>query len=206
MLDELSLSFASGDVVGIGGINGSGKTMLLRAIGGLIRPTKGTVSIDGKTLFRDISFPPSTGALIEEPVFLDSYTGLKNLKLLAAIKGRVGQEELVCSMQRVGLGEAGKKPFRKYSLGMKQRLGIAVAVMEAPDLILLNEPTNALDAKGVELLKGIVVAESRRGAAVVMASYDREVLFGLSDVVYLMEEGRIVEIIARNQPKAGSHA
>lgn len=145
IINDVSARFESGVVTGLKGVNGSGKTMILRLIAGLIRPTKGEVVIDGEILWRDISFPKSIGILIENPAFLDYYSGFDNLKLLASIQNRIDDEKIRNTIKMVGLDPHSKKKYKKYSLGMKQRLGIAAAVMESPDMILLDEPTNALD-------------------------------------------------------------
>lgn len=201
VLDDITLEVPSGSVVGLAGVNGSGKTMLMRAMAGLIRPTSGQVQIDGKRLWRDIPFPPSIGLLIENPAFLDSRTGLQNLRLLAAIKGVAGGrrrkmegsrgDRLIEVLRSVGLDPADKRKFRKYSLGMKQRLGIAAAIMEQPALLLLDEPANALDSSGVAMLKDMVRSERERGAAIVLACHDAGILGELSDEIYYLAEGRI---------------
>ncbi len=165
VLDRICLTMESGTVYGLRGKNGSGKTMLMRAICGLILPTEGTITIDGERMGQEISFPRSVGALIETPSFLPGYTGLRNLQILASIQRRVGKEEIEDSIRRVGLDPADKRKYKKYSLGMKQRLGIAAAIMEKPDLVVLDEPINALDEKGVELVRDILREEKERGAS-----------------------------------------
>ena len=197
IIDHVSLSFPAGQVSGLRGVNGSGKTMLMRLVAGLILPTEGQVFIDGKQLHRELSFPPSIGALIENPAFLDGYSGRDNLKLLADIQGKIGEREIDEILQTVGLAGAGKKKYRRYSLGMKQRLGIAAAVMERPEIVLLDEPTNALDSEGVEMVRQLVKQEKERGAAVIVACHEWETLKLLSDVVHVIENGRITESIQR---------
>ncbi len=197
IIDHVSLSFPAGQVSGLRGVNGSGKTMLMRLVAGLILPTEGQVFIDGKQLHRELSFPPSIGALIENPAFLDGYSGRDNLKLLADIQGKIGEREIDEILQTVGLAGAGKKKYRRYSLGMKQRLGIAAAVMERPEIVLLDEPTNALDSEGVEMVRQLVKQEKERGAAVIIACHEWETLKLLSDVVHVIENGRITESIQR---------
>lgn len=192
VLDDVSVTFPEGRVTGLMGVNGSGKTMLLRVIAGLMAPDSGTVLIDGKALFRDISFPPDVGVLIENPAFLDSYSGLDNLMLLAGIRGKIRKREVVAVLERVGLSDSINKKFQKYSLGMKQRLGIAAAVMERPDLILLDEPTNALDESGVAMLEGILRDERKRGATIVVASHDKLFVEETCDRIVRMGEGRVV--------------
>lgn len=199
VLCGIDLVINKGEVVGISGINGSGKTMLMRVLLGLIKPTQGSVSIDGKTLWQDISFPESVGFLIENPAFIDSYSGFKNLEMIASIKAIVNQEQIISALNRVGLDPDDKRKYRKYSLGMKQRLGIAASIMESPDILILDEPTNALDAAGVDLLETIVLEERKRGCTIVLSCHDRDVLNRLSDVVYRMEAGKIRGKTAKNE-------
>lgn len=191
ILKDISMGFPSGCVTGLSGVNGSGKTMLIRAVAGLIRPNSGTIDIDGKRLWRDISFPPSVGVLIENPAFLNDRTGLENLRILASIKNLVAEHELRQALEDVGLDPDDKRKFRKYSLGMKQRLGIAAAVMERPDLLLLDEPTNALDSDGVAMFKRIIARERERGASCVISCHDASILRELSDQIYYLAEGHI---------------
>ncbi len=197
IIDHVSLSFPVGQVSGLRGVNGSGKTMLMRLVAGLILPTEGKVFIDGKQLHRELSFPPSIGALIENPAFLDGYSGKDNLKLLADIQGKISEREIDEILKTVGLADAGKKKYKRYSLGMKQRLGIAAAVMEQPEIVLLDEPTNALDSEGVEMVQQLVKREKERGAAVIIACHEWETLKLLSDVIHVVENGRITESIQR---------
>lgn len=191
ILKDITMSFPSGYVTGLSGVNGSGKTMLMRAVAGLIRPNSGTIDIDGKHLWRDISFPPSVGVLIENPAFLNDRTGLENLRILASIKDLLQEDDLRCVIKEVGLDPDDKRKFRKYSLGMKQRLGIAAAIMERPDLLLLDEPTNALDSDGVAMFKRIVARERERGASCVISCHDASILRELSDQIYYLAEGHI---------------
>ena len=145
VLKDINLEFTGGNVYGLSGKNGCGKTMLMRAICGLIKPTKGEIIINDKTLGKDMSFPESVGALIENPAFLNNYSGFDNLRLLADIKGIATDEEIRETMTKVGLNPDDPKKYRKYSLGMKQKLGIACAVMEKPDIVILDESINAID-------------------------------------------------------------
>lgn len=192
VLDDIDLTIPNATIVGLQGINGSGKTMLIRSIAGLIKPTKGSVSIDGKTLWKDISFPPSIGALIENPAFLNSYTGFDNLEMLASLKHKISKQEIRAAIVRVGLDPDDKRKYKKYSLGMKQRLGIAAAIMEKPDIVLLDEPTNALDEEGVQTLKDIIIDQKERGAIVIVASHDRIFLESVAEIIYRFENGRLV--------------
>ncbi len=191
VLDNITLEFNSGEITGLKGINGSGKTMLMRTICGLIRPTTGKVIINGKELKKDMDFPESIGILIDSPTFLENYSAFDNLKYLASIKGKVTDEEIYALLDEVNLTEAMHKKFKFYSLGMKQRLGIAGAVLEHPDVILIDEPTNALDAKGVETVKRILKREKERGALIILTCHDYSILKELSDKIYFIEEGRI---------------
>ena len=169
IIDHVTLHLESGKITGLKGVNGSGKTMLMRLISGLITPTSGSITINGKQLGKDITFPESVGILIENPAFLDTYSGFDNLKMLASIQNRIGEEEIRSILAKVGLDPQDKKKYRKYSLGMKQRLGIAAAVMENPDIIILDEPTNALDSDGVEMLKEILHEHRERGALLLIS-------------------------------------
>ncbi len=195
ILDNINLSLEGGNIYGIKGINGSGKTMLLRAICGLIYPTFGTVSINNEVLGRDVSFPRSVGALIENPAFLPNFTGFNNLKMLASMKNTITDSDVCAAIDAVGLEHSDKRVFRKYSLGMKQKLGIAAALMERPDIIILDEPFNALDEKSVLMIKELIIKQKERGALVIIACHNSEVLFELSDIVYELEGGIITRQI-----------
>lgn len=195
VLDNINLEMHAGTVTGFNGINGSGKTMLMRMITGLIRPTSGSVYIDDKELHKDISFPPSVGALLENPAFIDGYTGKENLKLLAGIKGLVTDNEIDEILDFVGLSNAKDKKYKKYSLGMKQRLGIAAAVMEKPEIVILDEPTNSLDSEGVEMVKSLVQREKERQSLVIIACHEYEILKSLSDIIYSIEDGKIIDVV-----------
>lgn len=191
ILKNVELELEGGKVYGLQGPNGGGKTMLMRLVSGLIRSTEGQVIIDGKRLGKDIDFPPSMGLMIENPAFLPGYTGLKNLELLAQLQGRVQTEQLRQTLTNVGLKPEDKRKYRKYSLGMKQRLGIAAAIMEQPDLILLDEPTNALDENGVEQICELISRERDRGALIVMACHDAAILENISDEIFTVAEGKV---------------
>lgn len=191
VLDDISIDIPSGSVTGLRGINGSGKTMLMRAVCGLIGLDDGSIEVDGKRVGVDVDSPPSVGLLIENPGFIDGFSGFDNLWLLAQLTGRIGSREVESALELVGLKSARDKAYRTYSLGMKQRLGIAAAIMESPDLVVLDEPTNALDESGVALIQDIVHAQADRGAAVLVASHDAAVLSSLADRIYELYEGRI---------------
>lgn len=191
ILDDVSLGVPDGSVVAIAGPNGSGKTMLMRIVAGLMAADEGSVVVDGAIIGVDRAFPESIGMLIESPQFLGAYTGRMNLRFLASIRDRIGEETIDKVLEEVGLQKDDKRPFRKYSLGMKQRLGLAAAVMESPSALLLDEPSNALDGDGVRMLKNLMLEERERGAAILWACHDRELMESLSDEVYYLAEGRI---------------
>ena len=193
VLDHVSLEFESGEITGLKGIKGSGKTMIMRIISGLIRPTEGQVFINGRELKKEMDFPESIGVLIDSPAFLDGYSAYDNLRYMASVKNKVSGEEIKDLLKKVELADAGKKKYKYFSLGMKQRLGIAAAIMEHPDIILIDEPTNALDSKGVEMVKCILQQEKERGALIVLTCHDYSVLKELSDSIYFIEEGRVVD-------------
>ena len=189
ILKDIQLELESGTIYGLQGPNGGGKTMLMRLIAGLIRPNRGTVAVDGKELGKEIDFPPSMGLLIENPGFLPNYTGLKNLELLAQLQGRADTEQIRQTLTEVGLNPDDTRKYRKYSLGMKQRLGIASALMEKPDLILLDEPTNALDEQGVAQICSLIRREKERGALIIMSCHDAHILESLADQIITVVDG-----------------
>lgn len=166
--------------------------MLIRTIASLLVPDGGEIVIGGKRLHGDVDFPESIGILIENPKFLDWYTGFKNLELLVSLNNICSEEDIELALSRVGLDPKLKIPYRKYSLGMKQRLGIAACPIEHPQLILLDEPTNALDEKALGRLSEILREEKERGALVVLASHNRGFLEGVADRLYELESGKIV--------------
>ena len=192
ILRDINLEFTGGKVYGLRGKNGSGKTMLMRAICGLITPDSGIIDINGKILGKDISFPGSIGVLIENPAFIGNYTGFKNLKVLASIQNRIGDEQIRKALEDIGLDPDDKRTYRKYSLGMKQKLGIAAAVMENPDIIILDEPINALDDVSVEKVHDILEEQKKRGAVIIIACHDKEELDQLSDEIIEISDGKII--------------
>jgi len=193
VIQEVSASMQSGKIYGFQGVNGSGKTMLMRLISGLIRPTHGSIEINGKVLGRDITFPESIGLFLEKPAFSRAYSGFQNLKILASIQNRIDDAKIRDTLSAVGLNPDDRKKYRKYSLGMKQRLGIAAAIVEEPELIILDEPTNSLDSDGIELLKTILVSQRERGALVIISCHDLSILQKMSDEILLLESGRIAK-------------
>lgn len=191
ILNNVSYNFEYGKIYGIYGHNGSGKTMLLRAIAGLLVPDSGSVVIDGKVLHKDMSFPPSIGIVIENMNLLPQYNAFDNLKILGKIKKTATDEDIKTALERVGLKSDLK--VKKFSLGMKQRLNIAQAVFEKQKIILLDEPTNALDNDGVQLIYKLLKEEKERGALVVITTHHKEDLEEICDVVLKTTEGELHE-------------
>ena len=191
VLDGISYTFDEKTIYGLHGINGSGKTMLLRLIAGLIVPTQGEVYWNNKKLHEDISFSGNVGIVIENMEMLPQYTARQNLRILSKLKNIANESDIENALKRVGLDEAMDMKVKKYSLRMKQRLNIAQAIFEKQNLILLDEPTNALDAEGVELIYDIVHEEKERGATVIIATHHKEDLDNMCDVLISVKAGRI---------------
>lgn len=192
ILDKITLHLEKGNIYALQGKNGSGKTMILKAACGLIFPTEGTVTVDGERLGEKRDFPKSVGALIESPGFIGNYTAFENLKALADIRRCISDDKIHRTLQECGLDDTGKKKYRRFSLGMKQKLGIAAAVMEEPEMILLDEPTNALDEQSVCRLREMLQERKERGALIIIASHDKEELSALADEIFVVEKGRII--------------
>ena len=188
VLDNVSYTFKSGFVYGLYGQNGSGKTMLLRAISGLINLDSGSIFIDGEKLHDKIEFPPETGIVIENMELLPECSAKRNLQMLAKIKNIADEKDIIFSLERVGLDPDSDKKVKKFSLGMKQRLNIAQAIFENQKIILLDEPTNALDNDGVQLIYKLLKEEKERGALVVITTHHKEDLEEVCDVVLKMTE------------------
>lgn len=193
VLEDINYVFENGVTYGLKGINGSGKTMLMKLICGLICPSSGKITVDGRVMDRNHSFPGNLGILIENPAFLDTYTGAGNLQLLASLQNRITQEDIRQTLKRVGLDPEDKRKYRKYSLGMKQRLGIAAAIMEKPDILILDEPLNALDREGVALFDRILYEEKQRKPLIILSCHEEQKLKEYADVILEMENGRIVQ-------------
>lgn len=193
VLDNVSYTFKSGFVYGLYGQNGSGKTMLLRAISGLINLDSGSIFIDGEKLHDKIEFPPETGIVIENMELLPECSAKRNLQMLAKIKNTADEKDIIFSLERVGLDPDSDKKVKKFSLGMKQRLNIAQAIFENQKIILLDEPTNALDEDAVQLIYKIIREEKSRGATIIVATHHKEDLKEVCDVILKIAEGKIVE-------------
>ena len=193
VLDNVWYTFKSGFVYGLYGQNGSGKTMLLRAISGLINLDSGSIFIDGEKLHDKIEFPPETGIVIENMELLPECSAKRNLQMLAKIKNIADEKDIIFSLERVGLDPDSDKKVKKFSLGMKQRLNIAQAIFENQKIILLDEPTNALDEDAVQLIYKIIREEKSRGATIIVATHHKEDLKEVCDVILKIAEGKIVE-------------
>lgn len=192
ILKDISLRLENGKIYGLVGNNGCGKTMLMRCICGFMRPEKGEVTADGKIICKDVDYLPDCGIIIETPGFIPYYSGLKNLKVLAAIRGNISEMEIRRSMERLGLDPGGKKPVRKYSLGMRQRLGLAQAIMDNPSILILDEPMNGLDREGVEETRNLLLDLKEERKLIIIASHNVEDIRILCDEVYEMDKGEIL--------------
>lgn len=191
VLKDICLEMKGGTVYGLQSKNGSGKTMLMRAISGLIRPTSGRIVINGEQLHKNISIPRSIGLLLENPSLLPEYDASQNLKLLAKMQGGVPEDEIRQLIRDVGLEDAGHKKVEKYSLGMKQRLGIAAAILGSPDIILLDEPINAIDGEGVEEIRSLILSLKNEKRIIIVACHDKEEMNLLADEIVHLRDGRI---------------
>ena len=192
VLENISCTFVSGTIYGVVGKNGSGKTMLLRELAGLIHPTAGSVTVDGKRLHRDLDFPQNLGILIEKPEFIPYLTGLENLKLLAEIR-RIATEDTIRDwMKRFSLNPDSKLPIKKYSLGMKQKVGITQAIMEDPEILILDEPFNALDEASVDFLRKLLLQYRDEGKLIILTSHHKADIDAVCSQILTLEEGRLV--------------
>lgn len=194
VIDNVDITFEGGKIYGLSGKNGCGKTMLMRLISGLIYPTEGEVVIDGKILGKDCSFPKSIGLLIENPAFLEEYTAYENLRMLNGVGGnRLDKEEILRLIQSVGLDPHDSRKYYKFSLGMRQRLGIAAAIMGKPDVILLDEPINAIDEDGVSEIRDLIRSLSGEDRIIIIACHDKEEMEYMADEIIYMKDGKIVK-------------
>lgn len=191
ILSNIYLNLKSGNIYGFVGENGSGKTMLFRAISGLMDISEGEILLNEKVLHKDMKVLPNLGIMIENAGLYPELTGLDNLKLLAKLNRKIGEAEIREAIKKVGLDADDKRTFRKYSLGMKQRIVFAQAIMEKPDILLLDEPTNALDEKGVNSIRQIIYEEKQRGALILIASHNKVDIQILSDEIYHVENGTV---------------
>lgn len=194
VLKEININFEQGKIHGIIGKNGSGKTVLFKLMCGYIKSDVGTIAFDEQTVGKDIDFPISIGVIIESPGFLPHRSGYDNLEYLASIKSLISKNEISQSILKVGLDPLNKKKVGKYSLGMKQRLGIAQAIMENPETLILDEPMNALDEKGVQVIRELLLELKSKGKTIIIASHNKEDIDGLCDNVYELTNGNAVKI------------
>lgn len=193
VLKETTMTMKRGKVYGIVGNNGSGKTVLMKCICGFLPVTSGSICVGQKYIGRDTDFPESLGLIIETPGFLTEYTGRKNLEILADLKRKVSGKGIRECLQKVGLDPDLKKPVSKYSLGMRQRLGIAQAIMENPEFLILDEPFNGLDKHGVEEIRKILLELKKEGKSILLASHNAEDIRILCDRVFEMDGGILRE-------------
>ena len=189
MVQEVTAEFRQGEITGIVGRNGSGKTVLFKMICGLLQPTAGKITVNGKQIGKDVDFPESIGVIIETPGFLPFQSGYRNLMEIAGINRKISKEEVREAMRQVGLNPDSRKPVGKYSLGMRQRLGIAQAIMENPDVLVLDEPMNGLDETGVEEIRKLFLGLKESGRTLLIASHNKEDIEVLCDKVYRMDGG-----------------
>ena len=193
VLDGIDMEMKPGNIYGIIGRNGSGKTVLMKCICGFLQPDEGTVVVNGKTIGKDVDFIENAGVIIETPGFIPYFTGYQNLKNLASIRKKIGKKEIEDTMIYVGLDPKNDTMVAKYSLGMRQRLGIAQAIMEEPDILILDEPMNGLDKEGVVEMRKLFLNLKKKGTTMVIASHNTEDIAILCDRVYEMEHGVLVE-------------
>ncbi len=192
VLHDISMTLEPGKVYGLVGRNGSGKTMLLKHILGFVHATSGKIMIDGKEIGKDIDMPQNVGAIIENPGFLPEYSGFKNLKFLAMIRGKISDQQIKDTIRLVGLDPDSKKHVGKYSLGMRQRLGLAQALMENPDILLLDEPLSGLDNDGVEEMHQLLLKQKELGKLLVVASHSKEDIEVLCDEIFRFDKGKMI--------------
>lgn len=194
VLRGVSVQFEKGKIHGLIGKNGSGKSMLMKTICGLVRPTSGTVTVDGKVVGRDVDFPDDIGLIIESPGFMPYYSGMTNLKILAHLRNRISDRQVVAAIERVGLDSKSRKHVRKYSMGMNQRLGIAQAIMENPSILILDEPMNGLDNQGIADVRQLLTELRAEGKTILISSHNTEDIDLLCDTVCEMDHGVLCKV------------
>ncbi len=194
VLHDINVFMERGGVYGFSGNNGSGKTVLMKCICGFLPVTEGTIRVNGKVIGREIDFPEDIGVIIETPGFLTNLTGMRNLEILAALRGRISRKEIEAAIRKAGLDPKLKKAVSKYSLGMRQRLGIAQAIMEDPEFLILDEPFNGLDKHGVADIRALLQELKKQGKTIILASHNSEDIRILCDKVYEMDGGRMREL------------
>ena len=189
ILKDINLNLENGKIHGLIGRNGSGKTMLMKCICGVVHPTAGTIQIDGKYVGKDMDFPEDVGVIIETPEFISYMSGFRNLQLLAKGRKCIGDKEIYDVMKKVNLDPKNSIHVKKYSLGMKQRLGIAQAIMEHPKLLVLDEPFSALDEDGVRDIREMLLQMRQSGVTIILSSHNAEDIKVLCDNVYRLQKG-----------------
>ena len=192
VISDISMTLVSGKIYGLVGRNGSGKTVLMKMILGFIKPTSGTIKVNGKQVGKEIDIPDDIGAIIETPGFLPEYSAFQNLKLMAMIRGKITSKRIRETIKLVGLDPDSKKHVGKYSLGMRQRLGIAQAIMEDPQILLLDEPLNGLDNEGVEEMRNVLLKQKDQGKLIIIASHSKEDIDILCDEIFRFDHGKII--------------
>ncbi len=197
VLKDVSASFEAGKIHGLIGRNGSGKTMLMKCICGFVGVTDGEIVVDGKRVGRDIDFPEDMGIIIETPGFIPYYSGYKNLKLIAGLNNKIGRDKILETMKQVGLDPKLRRHVRKYSLGMRQRLGLAQAMMEDPKILIMDEPFNGLDKEGVEEMREYLLGYKQQGKTILLSSHSAEDISVLCDTVCEMEKGRLCKKMSK---------
>ena len=194
ILADINTRFERGKIHGLIGRNGSGKTMLMKCICGFVKPTSGAIAVDGKRIGKDCDFPENTCIIIETPGFIPYYSGYKNLKLLAELRKKITADDVRNAMKTVGLDPGLKRHVRKYSLGMRQRLGLAQAIMEDPELLILDEPMNGLDKDGVKDMRQYLLDLKSQGKTILIASHSAEDIDVLCDTVCEMDKGALTVV------------
>lgn len=190
ILDDVCMEMEKGKIYGLIGRNGSGKTMLMKCICGFVKPSHGEILVQGQTVGKEVDFPENMGILIENPGFIPYESGIKNLKMLADLNRKIGRQKIEDTMRLTGLDPKLKRHVQKYSLGMKQRLGIAQAIMEEPEILILDEPMNGLDKEGVKDMRELFLVLKERGKTILVASHSAEDIHQLCDQVWEMEHGK----------------
>lgn len=194
ILHDLNVEFESGKIYGLIGRNGSGKSVFLKMICGFYEPTSGEILFDGKNIIKDKSFPPSTRALIEKPSFLPDLTGMENLELLASIQKKINKNDIIDCLKKVNLYDDRNKKFCQYSLGMKQKLGIAQVLMEDPEVIILDEPFNGIESNTASKIRELLLEEKKKNKLIIVASHIKDDIEILTDVIYEFDNGTITKI------------
>lgn len=191
ILNDINLEFVGGNIYGLIGRNGSGKSMLLKSICGFIKPDIGTILVDKIDIYKEHTFPKNTAAVLDQSNYMPDLTGFENLKVLASIQNKIGDDEILSALEKVNLISEKDKKFKKYSLGMKQKLAIAQALMESPDIIILDEPFNGLEEESANKIRNVLLNEKKKGKLIIIATHIKEDIDSLCDVLYQMKNGKI---------------